>query len=373
MTEAAPLRVVVLGLSLSSSWGNGHATTWRALLKAFSARGHDVVFLERDAPWYAANRDLVDPDFCRLHFYHSLAELARWRPAIAAADAVLVGSFVSGGVAVGDLVHSTARGVTAFYDIDTPLTLGKLARGEEEYLAARQIAQYDLYLSFTGGPVLQRLREQYGSPATEVLYCSADTDLYRPLPLPPRWDLSYLGTYSADRQAKLERLLLEAARQAPELRFAVAGPQYPEGADWPANVERIDHVAPGDHPAFYARSRYTLNITRGDMESAGYSPSVRLFEAGACGTPVLSDNWPGIDMLFDPGRDILVVADTKDVLRVIRDGAEERRRDLGVALRRRVLASHTARHRALELECSLRRAATGLLRVAPRPKEVAAW
>jgi spore maturation protein CgeB len=348
-----PLDVVVLGLSLSSAWGNGHATTFRALLKAFAGRGHRVLFLERDVPWYAAERDLPAPDFCRLEFYPDLAALRPWRGAIAAADAVILGSYVPEGVAVGRLVQDVAQGVTAFYDIDTPVTLAKLERGDEEYLSPALIPGYDLYLSFTGGPTLRRLMDRYGSPAARALYCSVDAAAYRPMQTAARWDLSYLGTYSADRQPTLNRLLLEPARRAPALRFVVAGPQYPADIDWPANVERLEHVSPADHPAFYAASRYTLNVTRADMIRAGYSPSVRLFEAAACGTPIISDHWEGIGTLFDPRREITLAETPEQVLAALRDRPETLRQRQAAAARQRVLAEHTAAHRAAELEAHL--------------------
>ena len=356
MSTGRPLRVVVLGLSLSSSWGNGHATTYRALLRAFAARGHDVLFLERDVPWYAQHRDLPSPGFCRLELYPDLAALASWHAEVAGADAVIVGSYVPEGVAAGRWAQATARGVTTFYDIDTPVTLAKLERGDEEYLSPALIPDYDLYLSFTGGPTLEQLEQRYGSPAARQLYCSVDEETYRPLDLPPRWDLTYLGTYSPDRQPTLERLLIEPARQAPELRFAVAGPQYPAGIDWPANVERIEHVPPAEHPAFYAQGRFTLNVTRADMIRAGYSPSVRLFEAGACGIPIISDRWDGIETLLRPGEEILLADGTEDVLRALRTMSEDHRGAMSRSLRSRVLREHTAAHRAAELEAHLREA-----------------
>src|SRR4051812_49151506 len=308
------MKLVVLGLSLSSSWGNGHATTFRALLKAFAKRGHEILFLERDVPWYRNNRDIADPDYCRLEYYRSLEELWHWTDEIRSAETVIVGSYVPEGVAVGRFVQQTALGVTAFYDIDTPVTLAKLAAGDEEYLSADLIAGYDLYLSFTGGPTLRRLERTYGSPAARALYCSVDAEAYRPRPGPQKWDLSYLGTYSADRQPTVERLLLEPARRAPHLRFCVAGPQYPSGIAWPPNVERIEHVPPAEHPGFYAASRFTLNVTRADMIAAGHSPSVRLFEAAACATPIVSDRWAGLDELFTPGREIVLADDAQAVL-----------------------------------------------------------
>lgn len=347
------LSVVVLGLSLSSSWGNGHATTFRALLRAFTARGHDVLFLERDVPWYASNRDLREADFCRLEFYSSLEDLGRYQEAIEEADAVIVGSYVPEGVDVGRYVQRTANGVAAFYDIDTPVTLAKLERGDYEYLAPNMIPGYNVYFSFTGGPTLDLLMERYGSPAARALYCSVDPEAYPILEEEKRWDLSYLGTYSPDRQPTLERLLIEPARKAPHLRFAVAGPQYPAEIEWPENVERIDHVPPSDHPAFYARSRYTLNVTRGDMIRAGYSPSVRLFEAAACGTPIISDIWDGIETLLEPDREIFLAQHSDDVLEVLESWSDKRRSDLGVRARSRILGEHTAAHRAASLERDL--------------------
>ncbi|MGN6374942.1 MAG: CgeB family protein [Sphingomonas sp.] len=343
------MKLVVLGLSLSSSWGNGHATTYRALLAAFARRGHDILFLERDKPWYANHRDLADPDFCELAYYDSVEELGRWRQEIADADAVIVGSYVPEGIAVGDVVQREANGVTAFYDIDTPVTLAALERGECDYLSPALIPGFDLYLSFTGGPTLQRLEQQYGSPAARALYCSVDTHAYRPTGAAKKWDLSYLGTYSSDRQPTLERLLVEVARACPDRRFAVAGPQYPDEIDWPENVERIDHLPPAEHAAFYSASRFTLNVTRADMIAAGWSPSVRLFEAGACGTPIISDVWDGLDDLFEPGREIILARDTATVVDALTSDADA----IGAAARQRVLSSHSAEHRAAELEALL--------------------
>jgi spore maturation protein CgeB len=343
-----PLSVVVLGLSLSSSWGNGHATTWRALLKSFAARGHRILFLERDVPWYAENRDLTHAPYCDLRFYHSVEELRNvWRTAIVAADAVIIGSFVPDGVAVSRLVQSLAGGSVVFYDIDTPVTLGKLLAGNHEYIAPDLIPLFDLYLSFTGGPLLDRLRERYGARAA-ALWCSVDADAYRPVAAQKQWDLSYLGTYSDDRQPMLNRLLIDVARQAPDFSFVVAGPQYPGKIEWPANVRRLEHVAPADHTAFYCSSRFTLNVTRREMIAAGFSPSVRLFEAAACGVPIISDVWTGLETFFTPGKEIFLAEDPSAVLDALRDpGAGTR---VAAAARARVLASHTSARRAEELE-----------------------
>ena len=340
------MKLVVLGLSLSSAWGNGHATTFRALLSAFARRGHEVLFLERDVPWYAAHRDLPDPDWCRLELYPDLPTLDAWADEVASADAVIVGSYVPDGIEVGRWAQRTARGVTAFYDIDTPITLAALAKDDCAYLSRDLVPGYDAYLSFTGGLTLRRIEQEFGSPAARELYCSVDATAYVPQDVPKRWDLSYLGTYSDDRQPTLDKLLLDVARRAPERRFVVAGPQYPATIDWPANVERIEHLPPAEHAAFYSASRMTLNVTRADMIAAGWSPSVRLFEAAACGTAIVSDRWDGLGDLLAPDREIVLADTADDVLAALDRDTDA----LGRAARARILAEHTADHRAEELE-----------------------
>ncbi len=353
----SPLDVVILGLSITSSWGNGHATTFRALVRELARRGHRVLFLERDMPWYRDNRDLPAPPFGRTELYDSVESLRdRFSREVAEADAVIVGSYVPDGVEVGDWVIQTSLGVRAFYDIDTPITLAALERRDCTYLDARQIPRYDLYLSFTGGPTLTHIEQRWGAPRARALYCSVDAEAYRPVEVEPRWDLGYLGTYSHDRQPALERTLLAAACDWPKGRFVVAGPQYPEHIEWPSNVQRIHHLPPAEHARFYCSQRFTLNVTRSDMVRAGYAPSVRLFEAAACGVPILSDEWSGLETILRPDEQILLVREAADVLAHLRDMPEPRRRQIGESARQAILARHTARHRAEELESHLREA-----------------
>jgi spore maturation protein CgeB len=356
MSEAQPhpLRLVFLGLSITSSWGNGHATNYRGLLGQLARRGHRVLFLERELPWYADNRDMPHPPFGRTELYRSLDDLReRFTREVQQADAVVLGSYVPEGTAVGEWLTSTARDVLVFYDIDTPVTLAKLAAGDHEYLAPHLVRQFDLYLSFTGGPTLQFIERTYGCPRARAFYCMVDPSLYYPEARRVRFDVGYLGTYSQDRQPALERLLLEPAQRRPHRRFIVVGPQYPPEIHWPRRVRRIAHLPPAAHRRFYSMQRYTLNITRRDMIRAGYSPSVRLFEAAACGTPIISDAWTGIETILEPGREILLARTADDVLEYLTDVPESRRREIGRAARERVLREHTAEHRAREFESHL--------------------
>jgi spore maturation protein CgeB len=344
------LNIVIIGLSVTSSWGNGHATTYRALIEALVKRGHHVTFLERDVPWYRGHRDLIKPSGWTVKLYQSLQDIPRRHSSlIRDANLVILGSYVPDGIAIAEWVTAHAQGITAFYDIDTPVTLAGLDKGLE-YLSAAMIPRFDVYLSFSGGPVPGMIEDGYGSPMARVLYCSADPGLYRPHKTDKHWALGYLGTFSEDRQPSLEQLLLAPAKMLADHQFVVAGSRYPKQLVWPDNVARIEHLSQPEHPPFYSQQRFTLNLTRADMRDLGFSPSVRLFEAAACGTPVISDRWPGIETILEPGTEILLVSDAREVSQILRDIPEDRRLTIANNARRRILAEHTPDHRARQLE-----------------------
>ena len=348
------MKIVIYGLTITSSWGNGHGTTYRSLCKALAARGHRIVFVEKDVEWYRSNRDLPRPAYCDVRLYtdwptesKALIELGR------DADAIVVGSYFPDAIAATESLLAANFGPLLFYDIDTPITLAALrAHGRTDYLEPRLIPHYAAYLSFTGGPALQEIETTFGSPRAIPFYCSVDPDLYRPTQPKQEFGcaLSYLGTYAADRQPKLMHLLNRSAELHPNERFIVAGPQYPADAPWAPNVERIIHLSPPEHPAFYSSSRFTLNLTRDDMVVAGYSPSVRLFEASACGAAILSDSWPGLEDFLTPGSEILLPSDAAEVTTILRDLPEGERLAMGQRARERILAEHTSQHRARQFE-----------------------
>jgi spore maturation protein CgeB len=353
------MNVVILGLSITSSWGNGHATCFRGLVRELSRRGDEVLFLERDAPWYARHRDLPEPPWGRTRLYGSLEELDGHRAAVRAADLVILGSFVPEGVEVARWVLAHAGGASAFYDIDTPVTIGRLRAGQRDYLAAEAVARFDLYLSFTGGRALEILAGEFGARRPVFFPCFVDPDSHAPPQAQPRWSVNYLGTYAAGRQPALERTLLTLARRRPRERFSIAGPMYPQTADWPANVEHIEHLAPAEHPSYYASARLTLNLTRPEMKELGHAPSVRLFEAAACGAAIVSDRWAGLEEVLEPGEEILL-ADSAEELEAHLEALDEPgRAALAAAARRRVLREHTAARRAESLHRLLGGCAAG--------------
>lgn len=346
--------IIFIGLSITSSWGNCHASTYRSLIHGLHRRGHRVLFLEHDQPWFASNRDAPILPYCQSRLYADLDELrSRFTPRIRAAAAVIVGSYVHDGRRVCDWVLDCAEGIKAFYDIDTPITRARLKDDTCEYLRADQVPKFDLMLSYTGGPTLQRLEQEFGARRVRPLYCSVDVDQPRAAGSKRDIDLGYLGAYSDERQPALEELLNEPARGLPKLRFAVAGAQYPGHLVWPKNVQRIDHMPPDAHASFYGRQRFTLNLTRADMRKVGYSPSVRLLEAVACGTPIISDDWVGLSDVFEPGKEILLAQSAADVTAHLQGISDTQARQIAAAAYERTCAEHSSAHRAAELESYL--------------------
>jgi len=353
------MRFVFFGLSIASAWGSGHATTYRGLIRELSRRRHRSIFYERRTEWYDQNCDLPQAEYCDIRRYHS------WPPpdageAVGAADVVVLGSFAGAGygdgVAIAEWLPRHTRALLVYYDIDTPRTLAAFREnGHTHYLQRSQLPYFDLVLSFAGGPVLDELR-RWGARRVEPFYCAIDPELHHPgTPAAAyRCDLGYMGTYDPSRQDMVEALLLAPARRRPQRRLVLAGAEYPaEVLDHlPPNVVHYTHVNPADHPAFHASCAWEVKATRGPMRRIGWAPSVTLFEAAACGAPLISDRWPGFEEFFQPGTEALLADTASDVLAFLELSEAERRR-IGEAGRRRVLASHTYAHRVDQLETLL--------------------
>jgi spore maturation protein CgeB len=336
------MKILVFGLTVTSSWGNGHATLWRGLSQALGCAGHDFRFFERNISYYADNRDIHELPGGELILYRD------WEDVAALA---IVTSYCPDALAASELILSADRPVKAFYDLDTPVTLSRLSHGNSvDYIGPRGLRDFDLVLSYTGGRALDDLASRLGARQVAPLYGHVDPEVHRPAePVEAfRADLSYIGTYAADRQGALEGLFVESARRRPDRRFVIAGAQYPADFPWFANTFFVRHLPPLDHPAFYSSSRWTLNVTRQPMVDMGWCPSGRLFEAAACGTAVLSDAWEGLEAFFDPGSEIIVARNSDDVLAAL-DLEDRHVRRIAAAARERVLAEHTSAHRAEDL------------------------
>jgi spore maturation protein CgeB len=350
------MKLVIFGLAVSSSWGNGHAVLWRGLIGALIAAGHRVTFFERNTRFYAATRDLVElPDGGKLVFYDEWSRCSpEARRELSDADVGMVTSYCPDGVAACEAVLASPASRTCFYDLDTPVTLACLQRGEPiDYIDPDQLARFDIVLSYTGGAAVETLTKLLGARRAVPIYGGVDPTAYRPAPRPQdRAALSYLGTFARDRQPALERLFIGPARRRSTERFVIGGAQYPIDFPWTENIYFLRHLPPADHPAFYASARLTLNVTRQAMARMGWCPSGRLFEAAACGTAILTDWWDGLDRFFEPGSEILVARSTDEVLDAI-DLAPEALDRVAIRARDRVLAEHTAGHRAADMIAAL--------------------
>jgi spore maturation protein CgeB len=342
------LHILFFGLTISSSWGNGHATPYRAIVKALYERGVRPVFYEHDVSYYAKHRDFGTSNYCELVFYQNWDSIRHQALARAQkADVVVTASYLPEGARISEELLGVDGPLHVFYDLDTPITLNALLNGGVDYLRTSLIAEFDLYLSFTGGKILRRLEEEFGARVARPLYGCVDPDIYRRVKASPdfRCRLSYMGTYARDRWAKVQDLFLAPASQLPAEAFLLAGSMYPDSANWPQNVKRIEHVSPAQHPQLYSSSDATLNLTRAEMAQSGYCPSGRFFEAAACGAPLLTDEWEGLDYFFDPAEELTVVNTTEGVVRALRCTDSELKRKAARA-RQRTLDEHTGRHRA---------------------------
>jgi len=347
------MKITFFGLTISSSWGNGHATLLRGLFKGLSARGHCISFFEHDVSYYAAHRDLIEQPGVKLHLYRDWNEIVTTaRPIVAESDVAVVTSYCPDGIAATELVAESNVNLRVFYDLDTPVTLEALQKGEQlAYIGPRKLIDFDLVLSYTGGAALTALQNQLGARRVVPLFGSVDPAIHHPAPARSSYeaDLSYLGTYASDRQDLLDRLFIRVARRLPQRRFIVGGSKYPIDFPWQPNIWYVQHVPPAAHAAFFCSSPLTLNVTRAAMARMGYCPSGRLFEAAACGVAIVSDDWKGLETFFEPGIEIIVARSTDDVIEAMQLPVSELTR-IAHAGRRRVLESHTATHRAVELE-----------------------
>ncbi|HEY3521505.1 MAG TPA: glycosyltransferase [Rhodanobacteraceae bacterium] len=351
------MKIVIFGLSISSSWGNGHATLWRGLHRALTQCGHAIRFFERDLPWYAQARDWFAHDGSLILYSDWDSVRARARRELRDADAAIITSYCPDALEARDVLLESTRPLRVFYDLDTPVTLDHLqARESVPWLDERGLRDYDLALSYAGGPALDALRHTLGAPRAAALYGHVDPRVHRPAPPREHYrsDLCWIGTYAADRQPALQELFVRVARARPHRRFAIAGAQYPPDFPWSDNVWFVRHLPPDEHAAFLCSARLALNVTRAAMARMGSCPSGRLFEAAACGAAVLSDDWPGLSSFYRPNEEILLARNTRDALEAL-DLSDAELKRIGEAARERTLAEHTSQHRAHELIALLER------------------
>jgi len=342
------VNIAWFGSSLVSSYWNGAATYYRGLVRALAERGNTVTFYEPDAYERQAHRDIDDPPW---------AEVVVWEPTEARAGALVRAArsadvvVKASGVGVLDewleMAVAELEGPTRiFWDVDAPATL---AAADARFAAL--VPQFDLVLTYGGGErVVERYRE-LGARDCAPIYNALDPSTHHPVPRDPRFacDIAFLGNRLPDREARIEEFFLRAAEQAPERSFLLGGSGW-DDKQLPPNVRWVGHVGTAEHNAFNVTPLAVLNVTRASMVANGWSPATRVFEAAGAGACLITDAWEGIDEFLEPGREVLVARDGRDVAEFVRKLLPDTARNIGAAARERVLRDHTYVQRAEQVE-----------------------
>lgn len=347
-----PLDIVIIGRSILSSLENPTAELYRGLINELAQRGHRTTFLEWHEPGKQYVRDMLISPYCEVWTYGSTDQLiAEYNHAIQSADVVLMGSKVNDTNRIAEWIAEEARGITVYYDTNLSATIDHLECRQDNTafcLSADNLRHFNIFLSTTGGPFLENLANTYGIEQARPLYESVDPYSFYRTDTDKNYDLGFIGNFKADRAEMLNNMLLGPARYTPNRKFSLAGGGY-NGIELPRNLTYLEYLPETNMVDFYNRQQCSLVLSRADRRRMGYTPTRRLLAAAACGVPVLTDRWDGIDHFFEPHREVFCVNDEHDVLAVLYGKDENSRRKLGGEARKRILAQHTTSHRAEQL------------------------
>lgn len=353
-----PLNIAFFGSSLVSAYWNGAATYYRGIVRALSERGHRITFYEPDAYGRQQNRDIPDPDWARVVVYSAESADAVLKTVEQARGSDLV--VKASGVGVFDdlleeavLELQSERTQVIFWDVDAPATLDRIGHNSADPFRAL-IPRYDLVLTYGGGDPVVDAYESFGARQCVPIYNALDPHTHFPVPPDARFaaDLGFLGNRLPDRERRVEEFFLKVAEAMPEKKFLLGGSGW---ADKPrsANVNYVGHVFTRDHNAFNCTPHAVLNVNRESMARYGFSPPTRVFEAAGAGACLITDEWVGIELFLEPGKEVLVARDGEQVAEHLRQLTPERAKQIGEAARARIHAEHTYERRVAQLEALL--------------------
>ena len=353
------MKIAFYGSSLLSSYWNGAATYYRGMLRDLAGRGYDITFYEPDAFDRQAHRDIAPPAWAKVHVY--LATEAAVRVVIeesSQADVVVKASGVGvfDDALLGGLLSAARPGaLRIFWDVDAPASLADMA-GAPDHPIRRALPSLDCVLTYGGGAPVVAAYERLGAKRCVPIYNALDPETHHPVPAEQRFaaDLAFLANRLPDREARVERFFLDAARRLPQGRFLLGGNGWGDKS-MPPNVRKLGHVSTRDHNALNASATAVLNIARDSMASTGYSPATRVFEAAGAGACLITDAWDGLELFLQEGSEVLVARDGVDVARHLQALTPARALAIGQRALARVLAEHTYSHRGAEVDALLRR------------------
>jgi len=350
------MKIAFYGSSILSAYWNGAATYYRGILRALADRGHAITFYEPDAFDRQQHRDIEPPEWLRSVVYPATqAGLDSVLAEAGGADIVVKAN----GVGVFDrellegvLRHANRRALTIYWDVDAAATLDEMRR-DPSHPVREALPRLDAVFTYGGGPPVVEAYRGFGAKRCVPIYNALDPATHHPVPAKPQFacDLGFLANRLPDREARVEEFFLRPAQLLPQSRFLLGGNGWSDKA-LPANVQAIGHVGTGDHNAFNCTPRAVLNVARDSMADVGFSPATRVFEAAGAGACLITDAWEGIEMFLQPGEEVLVARDGKDVAEILASLARERAEAIGAAALDRVLAEHTYKLRAVEVDAA---------------------
>jgi spore maturation protein CgeB len=350
-----PLTIAFFGSSLVSAYWNGAATYYRGILKALATEGHRITFYEPDAYGRQQHRDIADPDWARIVVYSAAGEagVERALNEARAADLIVKAS----GVGVFDAMIEARvpaikrrSAIAAFWDVDAPATLDRIAADPGDPFRSL-IPAYDIVLTYGGGPPVVAAYQGFGARRCVPIYNGLDPLTHHRVVPEPRFgcELGLIANRLPDRERRINEFFFEVAADLPGMRFLLGGSGWGDKPR-PANVGYVGHVYTRDHNAFNASALTVLNVSRNSMAAYGFSPATRVFEAAGAGACVITDTWDGIELFFEPGREILVVETGPAVVELLERLKRGDARRIGAAARVRALADHTYAQRVALLQ-----------------------
>jgi spore maturation protein CgeB len=357
------MKIAFYGSSLVSSYWNGAATYYRGIIRDLARRGYDITFYEPDAYDRQSHRDIEPPDWCRVVIYPATIE--HMKEVVArAADADIVVKASGVGVFDNELLEgimdaARADAIRIFWDVDAAATVAEL-RGDPDHPLHKALPDLDAVLTYGGGPPIVAAYQSLGARNCRPIYNALDADTHRPVPPDDKFrcDLAFLANRLPDRERRVEEFFLSAAEQLPERSFLLGGAGW-EDKQKPANVRYIGHVPTRDHNAFNATPIAVLNVARDSMANLGYSPATRVFEAAGAAACIVTDAWEGVELFLQPGKEILVARDGRDVAALIGELTPGRAAEIGKRALARILREHTYAHRGAEVDAFFRKLRAG--------------
>jgi spore maturation protein CgeB len=346
------MNIFVFGSSIVSSYWNGAATYYRGIYKYLARLGHQVTFAEPDAYGRQQKRDSGDYSYVRSLVYAPGTDVSAMLARAAAADVVIKHS----GIGADDdelelrVLECQPQAAVLFWDVDAPATIARMNADPHDAFA-RALPRYDAVLTYGGGPEVAAHYRRFGARAYHSIYNGLDPDTHHPVAPDPSVtaDVLFLGNRLPDREARVDELFLRAAELAPTRTFLLGGEGW-EGKPLPPNVRWLGHVPTSDHNRLNCSATLVMNINRASMASFGFSPPTRIFEVAGAGAPLLCDAWPGIEEVFEPEREILIIRSADDVVAALDRYTPAERKGIGARALARALQDHTYAQRALRVQ-----------------------